>query len=947
MPTPPPPSPVPHLDLAPRLRRPLSLWHPRDYLRLLYWAFCFPRAIRWYLSVFAADETDFKDAKTWQEKWHWWAKNPIQSRLLLQGLILQIFAPFCICYLPAIIGVSISWSGMIFGISEGIASSVLIGIAFDVASVIAFGVSVSIIFGIIFAIAGNMGSMAIHFACVVIITASIINLALKINTSRCNYKDFIATFRVAYNSIITIFANVIFGTVFSVALTRNFSACLELVVSILVVISTTLVGLFWADLGTTFGIVVLNVGKESQFGELHLEIRQSNQGVIESGYETIFESLEALSKIQRNYSAIQQRPNQQRWLSIGRLFFSFPFLTRQLGFCLQWDEQDGLQIIDQLLKQTFQSIPAINAINLFLSKIQPEDLLKHIAILAESPCVRYASASLANQLNSEFIHSLSMLPRPFKNRLLRGVNTNLRLDTPLRAAAAGFWYLHVREPAQAVAAFSVVQSLPHGAEMLLLAEILDRCQTAELPEIAILNLPLPPSEPLLRPTSWQTIAALRRASEDIRVVCNAASRSARAFASNRALGELNAILKNPQTLPEAERRLILDIAEAWRENLLKSVGEIGRIKSLKPVQNPYVTGDPVEGSLFVGRDDIMQQLEELWFINHQLQSVVLYGHRRMGKTSVLRNVNARLGSTTQLIYVNLLNLGEVTQGAGEVLLAICDEIARATHQPAPADHDLLTLPYPTFKRYLQALSQAPNAKGLIIALDEFERLEDLIQIGQLSPDFLAYLRGLVQMSPQIAFAFAGLHTLEEMTEDYFSPFFASIIPIRLSFLAPAATRQLLANPSDDFPLDYDPKVYDAIFHLTAGQPYLVQLLGFQLVRRYNTQVFEQGRDRSHQFTLADLDAITTDPDLFTQGRYYFTGVWQEAAKIPAGQQAVLRAIAPAGLSLATLRHQTQLAEVTLAAAIVTLQRHDVIHEVNQQWAIKVELFRRWLMQLPT
>ncbi len=56
------------------------------------------------------------------------------------------------------------------------------------------------------------------------------------------------------------------------------------------------------------------------------------------------------------------------------------------------------------------------------------------------------------------------------------------------------------------------------------------------------------------------------------------------------------------------------------------------------------------------------------------------------------------------------------------------------------------------------------------------------------------LRTQVQASPRIAFAFAGLHTLEEMTEDYFQPFFASIIPLPVSFLSRGSTAQLLANP---------------------------------------------------------------------------------------------------------------------------------------------------------
>ncbi len=42
---------VPKLDLAPKLKRPLSWWNPLDYLRLLYWVFYFPQALRWYVEI--------------------------------------------------------------------------------------------------------------------------------------------------------------------------------------------------------------------------------------------------------------------------------------------------------------------------------------------------------------------------------------------------------------------------------------------------------------------------------------------------------------------------------------------------------------------------------------------------------------------------------------------------------------------------------------------------------------------------------------------------------------------------------------------------------------------------------------------------------------------------------------------------------------------------------
>jgi len=257
------------------------------------------------------------------------------------------------------------------------------------------------------------------------------------------------------------------------------------------------------------------------------------------------------------------------------------------------------------------------------------------------------------------------------------------------------------------------------------------------------------------------------------------------------------------------------------------------------------------------------------------------------------------------------------------------------------------LPYPTFRRFIQTLNQSlKDNQGLIIALDEFEKIEDLIRSDKLSPDFLGFLRGLLQMSPKIAFAFAGLHTLEEMTADYFNPLFASVLPIRIGFFTIGETRELLANPAEDFTLDYQPETLNEIYRRTAGQPYLTQLLGFQLVRHYNHQVFDEGRDRTPIFTLEDLNTVIHHTDFFAKGRYYFTGVWNQAAQDATGQQAILKLLADVeeGRSHAEICRKTKLSADTVTLALNTLQRHDVVTEHNGNWKIIVPLFRQWVLQ---
>ena len=148
--------------------------------------------------------------------------------------------------------------------------------------------------------------------------------------------------------------------------------------------------------------------------------------------------------------------------------------------------------------------------------------------------------------------------------------------------------------------------------------------------------------------------------------------------------------------------------------------------SIIAVNNPYVIGDPVMGNLFIGREDIIRQLEELWLRGIQLQSVVIYGHRRMGKTSILLNAANSLDNQVKVVYVNLLKLGDVTQGVGEVLMAISDEISQVVNIEPPHDDDLLKLPERTFNRYFEKVIKNLSG-GLIIAIDEFEKIEDLIK----------------------------------------------------------------------------------------------------------------------------------------------------------------------------------------------------------------------------
>jgi hypothetical protein len=937
-------TPMARLDLAPKLKRPLSLWNPLDYLRLLYWVFYFPQALRWYVNTFfTREDVSSKDPIATSQRWlSLWVK-PALGNLLIQGIFLTLMIGPLFCRLLEQLGVEIVWTWLAFYIAYSLAGGLIVGLIVNWTRDLAFGVTVGVAVSIALGVVGSI----------------VTGIAFGVTRGMAGGVTLGVTLGVILGMGGGAASGVALGVTFGVAAKPAVGSVVGIVVGIALGVGFTM-----TDIA---GDIALGIALCLSLGISFSRIDAYAIGYLNKYYQPQDVSLLFTRIIPVHLSFSKKR--LEIWLMnmFPRITpIQLSFSRKRLEACLSEDWKLGLSNTNEMLRYSYQFIPAINALLKILETVSADLLISRTAEIAHEP----VDWRLIHLLSAPFGPRLRIRSVPKLASYLAKIYVLPGLDTLPHATAAGFWYLHEQQAQQAARAFDQVRSITHGEEMYQLAWCLSCCQALcqEEPSQtikAMVNFDLLSSlqfqtttlqfgtTKLLRPTTWWAINAFRRTIEDTQLIYHSVAKVARSLALNRAIGELTQILQTQDQLPDAERDLIVEIAQTWKTALEPLALNIGQVKISQPIGNPYIIGDPVLGESFAGRDDIMRQLEELWSGNQSPQSIVLFGHRRMGKTSILRNAMERLSSQTQVIYMNLQRLGIMENGMGEVLLALSDEISDATGIAPPNDQAFLQLPQRTFERYLktvlaQMIDGHLSSQNLIIALDEFETLETLIQQEQLAPSFLGYLRGLVQMHPNLAFAFAGLHTLEEMTADYFQPFFASVIPIRVRFLSRAATAQLLASPSHDFPLDYHPEALAKIHDLTHGQPYLSQLIGFLLVRRYNDFVFEQGRQRDNRLTVADVEAVVTE-HLFRQGRYYFDGVWQQAAQGAPGQQMVMKILAddPQGLTTSELLTQVggelEGQPETLGAALETLAKHDVIEQNSQgSWQITVEILRIWL-----
>lgn len=909
---------VSRMDLTPRLNRTLKLKRPLDYFILLYWLFFFPQAMRHYIDTHT--KTRYKNGGD-NGLWLILRDDPELRNLALQGYLVVPLISAIIAVIMRLLGLTMNW--VVFMTSIACIMAAMIMSAHKNREDTEFALIFSIVLGL---------------------TVSLFSLGLL--TGENSY--------VAPNANLDTPNSV--GIFVILGLSITFMSCIYSLVMLGLLVNL----LVCVDGGFDLGIVS-NVLLSTSLGILIGTI----VGLSEGWAQGI--AVGALNTI-----LILRLPGYLLCLFISKYTrriinhvtpLPLPTVRRQLKHSLQENWDIGIHNANQLLAYTFQFIPVAQTISRQIRELPEDQLLTAVASLAYDPfdwtLLRVGSTSLAKAIIHDFVDKNLRFSRKLQKHFIQAFDLMPQFHSHAQAACAGFWYLHEGKPDKAVEAFIRVRELPYGKDLYQLARSLQYAKSAldfadivALAEGEKLINSADHETDLLHSNAMQAMHYLRMVTKEAQTIKHSISQAARSRALNRALGSITDLHGQLETIPEAERGLFAEIVTNWRDALLATAKHVGEAELAGPVRNPYVLNDPVIGTSFVGRKGILRDIEELWVGSEAPASVVLYGHRRMGKTSILRNLAHQLGSSVYLAYINLHILGDRIDGAGDILLAVADEIALTlkNNSLSVVSTDAKTFrsnPYRAFKHFLHKTHSALGRNRLIVAMDEFEQLEKWIINGYIGRDFFKVLRVYVQFDPHIAFVLAGLHKLDEMSGDYFEPFYGSFFPLRVAFLTKTDVFYLLANPSEDFPLYYTPEAQEQIWFLTGGQPFLVQLIGHQLVSRFNDLTFEKGRSPNPGLNREDVAAVVDDPAFFRLGRYYFTGIWGQAAQGAPGQHAALQALARSekGSTVRIIAQDTCIIDEVIKDALETLQRHDVVKEEDGgRWHFTVELMRRWVLK---
>ncbi len=297
--------------------------------------------------------------------------------------------------------------------------------------------------------------------------------------------------------------------------------------------------------------------------------------------------------------------------------------------------------------------------------------------------------------------------------------------------------------------------------------------------------------------------------------------------------------------------LVLAGAFFWRRHRRRQ-------RLLKRRFNPYVAGAPVlDDELFIGRDRLVDRILQTVHNN----SLLLYGERRIGKTSLQHHLKKRLEQLDDPEYdfypayidlqgtpedkffatlaedtfhdlaseLNGLELGP--PGGGQAKYLADDQ--QYTHRDLVRD----------LRRVIKALkTKSSKQVKLVLLIDEVDELNEY------DPKINQKLRSLFMKSfaENLVSVVSGV-AIKKQWQREGSPWYNFFEEIEVKPFRREDAEELIEKPIRGI-FKLEDGLTDRIIEITGGKPYLIQKLCIALVNR----LYEQGRRR---ITLDDVEAV--------------------------------------------------------------------------------------------
>jgi hypothetical protein len=305
-----------------------------------------------------------------------------------------------------------------------------------------------------------------------------------------------------------------------------------------------------------------------------------------------------------------------------------------------------------------------------------------------------------------------------------------------------------------------------------------------------------------------------------------------------------------------------------------------------PPRNPYIAGKALgDERSFFGREDTFRLVETVLSSADQ-NALVLFGQRRIGKTSILLQLRSRLPSELfRPVYFDLMD--RARKPFSTVLYELAATIAGEFNLPQPQVADFAEGDHfresflPSLYRHLEK-DWRP-----VLLLDEFDVLdvaaEEQLPATAAARAFFPYLRRLMEGEPLLAFVFVVGRKAEDLSIDIKATFKAARYQ-RISVLDEESARSLVRLAEAEGSLRFTTAAIDRLLSLTARHPYLTQLM-CQLL--FDLAYAALPSD-TPTVDVSDVEAVV--PKVLEAGENVFEWIWDG---LPPAERVIFSAVAGA------------------------------------------------------
>lgn len=362
--------------------------------------------------------------------------------------------------------------------------------------------------------------------------------------------------------------------------------------------------------------------------------------------------------------------------------------------------------------------------------------------------------------------------------------------------------------------------------------------------------------------------------------------------------------------------------------------------------NRYIPGIPLKTSdMFYGREKLFETIVNDFHNTQRTHVHILSGQKRTGKTSILYQLKTRLGNDFLPVFLDFQGIPDsgienflkwIEESISEDLRkgeVPFRELNRSEFQEGPMAHfrDI----------FLKEVVKSLGDRRLILMIDELESLHDRIQRGRIDIGIIEFMKNLVQHSENIDFIFSMTHKFNDRNSSQWSILFSIGLYHKIGFLERDEAIELIINPLKAF-LTYPPVSIEKILEMTAGHPYFVQLLCFQLV---NHQI------RSHRNLVLLDDVIESLDEVTNVASPHFEYLWWDMTPM---EQIVLLAAAELLESqsdiavtdiMNCIQPRLRAAEEEIREILEELVRKEIMkRRADIYYRFKIELVRLWCLR---